>query len=288
MGIKNTEHLFEIPWNNDPALLEAIKPYRDKISCVFLPCAVNHGMCTENNIGTDVESVKQSIELIQHAGFNPCVLMQRNFKTEFFSFYKDLGVKYYTVGEDATAEFIREKLGNDAYLIASLTKDLVNEDYEIYAENKPSLYDVFILHFRYSRDIESIMNLPKSLKYGLTANLMCLWNCKAYRTHWFCQSESYIDIDVRKYACHKQRGNGVDVDLDKVNYIKPEDIWLFDPYFETYKITHRKSPTISIVGNLKKYIEADVSTPDDKTIQETICRYNIGHNKAERMGDPIY
>ena len=131
-----TDHLFEIPWNGDPALLSALVPNRDKVSCIYLPCAIEHGVCTASDQSLDVNSVKEAVEMIQDAGFNPCVLMQRQFKLEYFSFYKDLGVTHFTVGEDKVAEYIRDKLGDDAYLVASVTKDLMNDDYQMYSEKQ--------------------------------------------------------------------------------------------------------------------------------------------------------
>ena len=224
---KTTEHLFEIPWNNDKQLISILKDqeflYRDKVQCIYLPCAYEHGTNTSQpDIKKwDITDAEDAINTIRDAGFVPNVLMQRGSTKENIDFYTALGVRSFTLGEDAAARYLREKYGNDVYLIASVTKDLMNEDYQIYSENDPALYDVYILRLGYNRDIECVKKLPKNLKYGIMPNITCLWRCPIQRKHWFPSlNEIYRSMPLSGYNCEVARHSNI----NDTAYISPDDV----------------------------------------------------------------
>ena len=163
-----TQHLFEIPWNGDPALLQRISApgFRDKVKFVYLPCASEHGRSRSHCVyGTGIADFKKAARMIMDAGFRPCVLMQREIDPDALGWYFNLGIRHFTVGLDDTARRIRKELGEEAYITASITKDLMDDEFRMYAEEEPGLYDIFILRFGYSRDIEGMEALPKNLRY---------------------------------------------------------------------------------------------------------------------------
>ena len=285
-----TEHLFEIPWNADPELIVKIyeSPYKDKVKFVYMPCIYEHGECTrrENDYTLLTKDMfEKVVELIKECEFEPCVLMQRRVEPECIPYYHDLGIRYYTVGEDRIADYLREKYGNDVYITASITKDLMADDYEMYAAKYPDLYDIFILRHGFSKDIEGIINLPKELKYGIMPNLPCLWNCPIYRSHWFSWEENNEEINKYQFKCLPYRD-----DINNSMYIIPQDIWLFDPYITSYKIVGRTEKTNIIYNHLASYstisIENNDISEEDKI--STFAKYNIGHGVQKRVGNPIY
>lgn len=279
-----TTHLFEIPWNGDAELITKIyeSPYRDHVKFVYLPCVDTHGVNTRRTSRPMVstELFEAVVDLIRACGFEPSVLIQRRFNTKYLSYYYDLGIHYFTVGEDSIAKEIRGHLGNDVYLTASITKDLMSEDYQMYAEKFPDLYDIFILRYGFSRDIESLMDLPKNLKYGLIPNTTCLWNCPVYRTHWFPW-----EGDLQKFNdfnCKDFRD-----DPSRLAIIYSTDLWLFDPYITSYKLIDRTDKTDIIFQNLVSYASCPVISQD--TVQtEIFNHYNIAHNMQKPMLNPIY
>ncbi len=220
----------------------------------------------------------ESVANIANAGFEPCVLIQRDFENSKLSFYFDLGIRYFTVGEDRTAHALRELYDNNVYITASITKDLIKEDYEMYAEQAPELYDIFILRFGFSRDIGGIKELPQNLKYGIMPNSGCLWGCMDYRYHWFSRT-----LD-RQLQCASERNP--DPKFEDSAWIPPCDLWLFDPYVESYKLIDRVSHTDKILADLKEYAQADVTQrPIREPVQQ---RYNLAHGKQKRAGAPVY
>ena len=291
--MKTTDHTFEIPWNNDTKLLDCLNSssLRNKVQCIYLPCADSHGKCTcaKEGINYSEYDIQNHVAHIKDAGFNPCILMQRNFDLSYLPFYVDMGIRYFTVGEDRVAESIRERLGDDAYIIASVTKDLMNDDYEMYSEMKPELYNIFILRLGYSRDIEAIMNLPKNLKYGIMPNLVCLWNCPNYRQHWFPDMHESFNNRVDSFHCEDVRCNeNGDLDLTKSMYIPSSDLWAFDPLVNMYKLTHRTEITENIMDHITAYSNVDITPPENNLMSETLKKYNIGHGRQYRCGKPIY
>lgn len=258
------KHKFEIPYNADDNLIRRIGEHpvlKAYTKFIYLPCDPSHGMVNDPvdrpcNFG--IERTKEIIALIQSYGMEPGILIQRNDNLEGMKFYVDLGVKYFTIGDDRLADKARDKWGNDVYLTSSVTHVRAYEDF---FDLKPDLYNVIILHFWFNKHLEFIKYLPPQHHYGLIVNDMCWYNCPQSLTHWF--PEIHLDaIGLEKLergikTCIKKRWTKDDLtNFDNVSYIFPVDLHYFENYISSYKVVDRMSPTNAILENYISYITA--------------------------------
>lgn len=281
MNTPTTQKLFEIPWNGDENLLSEIN--RSKLACkvkfVYFPCVKDHGITARAQAQTETEDDFIRIaEYIRSKGFEPCVLMQRDFDINHLDFYFSRGIRYFTVAEDHVAMEIKNRMPN-AYLTASITKNLMPEDYVWYSENRADLYDIFILKFNFSRSLPDIRNLPKNLKYGIMPNSLCLWNCRVYLDHWFPSKTKDPNSMIHPH-CGNLREN-----LDNTMVIRPDDLYLFEPYIDSYKLIDRTERTALILNNLEKYSEADITPVNDPEKEKY---YSIAYNNFVPVGTALF
>ena len=255
------KHSFEIPYNGDPELIKEIASndkYKDATKFIYLPCAEIHGETTTISYRatkgqTIASNALDAIRLIQDAGFEPCVLMQRGGSIKAIDFYYFFGVKCFTLGNDVLAREVREKYKDEVYLTASITKMLSHEDL---MKAPTDIYDIWILPYIYSRSISKLKELPLSNKYGLMTNTGCLLNCPSLEEHWFPRKGQKPIIncgDLRYYEGEEKDKYGR-LRMKIVGYVPPQDLWLFDPYIETYKLIDRASTTSNILAALDEYV----------------------------------
>lgn len=293
-----TEHKFEVPYTNDLECVQkyADSPFKDSIKFIYMPGKAVDGQTSvtrTTEIKKDTSTVEERIATCHRYGFEPSILLQRGeHSDEELDWYLDRGVRFFTVGPDKVAERLRE-MNPDVYLTGSITKDLLLEDYQYYSKEKPDLYNIFVLRFHFSRALEEVKALPKNLKYCIMPNNSCLWNCPWYRKHWFQDTEKEISWWRPNTNCQPLRFGGKDnesgrniIHHERVMRIPQQDLYLFDPYVDTYKLIDRTEPVEMAVAMLRNY--ASVSVAPRATSAETLALYNCAVGKARRLIPPIY
>jgi hypothetical protein len=284
-----TQHKFEIPWNGDLRLVDGIikEGLQDKVKFFFIPALRDDSNSTrryENGDIYDKFTFEKINEYVMERGFNLSVLLQRDVNIDSIPFYYNLGIRHFTVGPDKVAEYLREHY-DDVYITGSITKALIPTDYEKYSQEKPDLYDIFILGFEFSRNLSIIKKLPTNLKYGIMPNNTCLWYCPYMKHHWF--PDIYGDFERGFPPCGEERNkfeNGQSsMNMENIMFIPPENLYLFDPYIESYKLIDRTAPTFEILTSLKNYSSIDLNI---QFLPET--DYDIGGGVFKRRIDPVY
>ena len=277
---------FEVPWNGDEELIDQIvmEGFQDRIKFMYLPAAPEDSISTrckglgEEQSFEDRKEVENVVKKLKDNNIQPAILFQRKTNEDVIPYYvEELGVKHFIVGEDKTAFALRERYGKDVHLTASITKCLLPENYDFYSKERADLYDIFILMFIFNRNLDAIKKLPKNLKYGIMPNSYCLYNCRWYMKHWFVKNEKQWR---ESQTCRYIRPQST---LDQRTYIPPKDIWLFDPYIDTYKLVDRTFDTYTIMYHLYNYINANLNYHPPLS-----ANYNEGRGIFERIFPPQF
>lgn len=92
-----------------------------------------------------------------------------------------------------------------------------NEEYK-------KFFDIFVLDFSYNKNFLSIKLLPKDFKYMLLINARCNIHCDGDR-HWWHPTGPVSCPGILPH-----------INFHQSCMIKPNDLHLFDPYIEVYKI----------------------------------------------------
>lgn len=242
---------YELPYNfaydyvGKLARYSELFPY---VRCIYLPAYVDDAMTTRRDIPLRDEYPKSydeyliRLKTMQQLGLPLCILMHRNATLEILEKYYALGIRMFTINDDALAIAARTR-HNDISLTLSVTrclteKDLVDGDF--------SMYDDIVLFFWFNRHLSVIKNLPKKYHYILICNTGCYYDCHWHDQHWFAETaEEEIKATDKCRACvHSVR--------DTI-YVEPENLSYFDPYISSYKLTDRLFDTDRIITDLKAY-----------------------------------
>jgi hypothetical protein len=245
---------FEVPFNFDIELLNFLDNNIDKnwIEFLFLsPFKEDSGNARSHIENVEVngwiykvpetrEEYAKYIEEIQTRGYRPAILLQdRNpIGKEKLNYYFNLGIKDFIVNNDNLALYIKSKDSN-YNVVASITKILSANDI---AENDYSMYDKIVLHFPFNRALCRLKELPKKYKYIILANSYCSYICTEARNHWYSTSENIGSVNCTKHF-----------NKDKLVYIPPEYIHLFEPYVSNFKLQGREYPTFKLANEIYYY-----------------------------------
>ncbi len=130
-------------------------------------------------------------------------------------------------------------------------------------------FDSYYIKREYNRDFETIATLrswcdEKGKKLFMLANSGCLNFCSAHNFHDnLVAHESEISQMDNAYnfggICHEYLKNEDNYSkiIENTNFIRPEDVYKYEPYFEAVKLATRVHKTPSIV--LESYVRAKYS-----------------------------
>ena len=130
-------------------------------------------------------------------------------------------------------------------------------------------FDSYYIKREYNRDFETIAALKswcdeKCKKLFMLANSGCLNFCSAHNFHDnLVAHESEISQMDNAYnfggICHEYLKNEDNYSkiIENTNFIRPEDVYKYEPYFEAVKLATRVHKTPSIV--LESYVRAKYS-----------------------------
>lgn len=242
---------YELPYNfaydyvGKLARYSELFPY---VRCIYLPAYVDDAMTTRRDIPLREEYPKSydeyliRLKTLQQLGLPLCILMHRNATLETLEKYYALGIRMFTINDDALAIAARSR-HSDITLTLSVTRCLTEKDL---ADGDFSMYDDIVLFFWFNRHLSAIKNLPKKYKYILICNTGCYYDCHWHDQHWFAetQKEEIKATDKCRACVHSVR--------DTI-YIEPENLSYFDPYISSYKLTDRLFDTDRIITDLKAY-----------------------------------
>lgn len=265
---------FEIPFNFDIQLLNFLDDNIDKnwIEFLFLSLFKDDSI----NARSHVENVEingwtyrvpetraeytKYIEEIQKRGYNPAVLLQHTSppSKEILDYYFKLGIKNFIVNNDSLAWEIKNK--DSSYnVVASITKTLSANNI---AEHDYSMYDKIVLHFPFNRALSRLKELPKQYNYVILANSYCTYSCVEAKIHWYSTPEEASKVNCTKH-----------LNKDKLVYIPPEYIHLFEPYAANFKLQGREYPT-SVLANEIYYYYKKFHNPAAGAIYNRVSPFN--------------
>lgn len=276
---------FEIPFNFDMDLLRFLDDNIDKnwIEFIYIPPFKEDGI----NARSHVENVEvrgqlykvpetrnrytKYLEEIQKRGYNIAVLLQEPtlVLSQKLDYYFKLGIDNFIVNNDQLALDIKNKNPN-CNIIASITKtlsadDIVKSDY--------SMYDKIVLHFPFNRALCRLSELPKKYNYVMLANSYCAYNCIEAKKHWFSTRETVANVNCIKHF-----------NKDKLVYIPPEYIHLFEPYVSNFKLQGREYPTDILADEIYYYYKG-LHNPMAGVIYNRLSPFNAESyfNKAKDL-----
>lgn len=265
---------FEIPYNFDLELLNFLDENIDKnwIEFLFLSLfkedSINARSHVENiNVNGWTYQVPQTrkeydkhIDEIQKRGYRPAILLQdlNPISKEKLDYYFHLGIKDFVVNNDDLALYIKNK-NSKYHVVASITKTLSASDI---AEKDYSMYDKIVLHFPFNRALCRLKELPQEYQYTILVNSYCCYNCREARKHWYSTSKTVQNVHCLKHL-HK----------DKLVYIPPEYLSLFEPYAATFKLQGREYPTFVLANEIYYYYH-QIHNPKAGAIYNRLSPFN--------------
>lgn len=190
----------------------------------------------------------QRIKIIQSFDIPVSILFQNGGTYKTFQKYYDLGIRYFTMGNDDLAKEIK-KTHTDVYLVSTLTKGLTIDNIE---NTDYSMYDEIVLWFWFNRHLDQIKELPKKYKYCIQLNATCYYDCKWFNFHWYrfnkedrLKGSASDVLPCLQYRIGKTREQII---------IFPEDVSYFEPYLNSYKLIDRESGTDEIMHFFLSYV----------------------------------
>ena len=175
------------------------------------------------------------LKILDELGYPKEVLLQQGepIDKKIIEKYVDLGIRRFTVRNDENARVIKEILGDEAHVMASVTKCLSPDE----INNIESLkwYDEICLYFFYNRSIDSIKSLTDKYEYCIMPNIACSPHCKMALLHWF-----EPNIERQEMKCIRiRKANGLME--EQGNFSRKEYEAYFKPYIHSVKIIGRES-----------------------------------------------
>ena len=242
---------FEVPFNLnwDGQYFKYLDKNKDKlkyIDCVYMPTLeLDHNTreeCLRKPI--DEDTYANYIKELKSYDLNVSVLIQRDASMELIEKYiNKYDIHDFTINDDELAKEIKSKYP-DIKLRLSITRKVTPKELQ---EKDFSMYDVICLFFWYNKHLDTIKMLPKEYKYMLICNTECLWNCKNCDTHWF-------DIKNFRRTCIQERYKNGKPQYDKIAYIPPTELQLFENYIDVFKLEGREFLSHQIFKEFNKYI----------------------------------
>ena len=216
---------------------------------VYFPCWIGDGESArmwDQTYPQSYESYVERLKLLDVYGYPKEVLLQQSevIDKSIIEKYLDLGVRRFTVRNDENARQIKELCGNEAHVMASVTKCLSPDE----IKNDPNLqwYDEICLYFFYNRNVDSIKDLPKKYDYCLMPNIACSPHCKLALIHWF-----EPNLERQEMKCMRNHG-GTNEEMGSVSRAE------YDKYFSdmihTVKIIGREMDAESVLATTKNFL----------------------------------
>lgn len=256
--MKKYEVPFNFAYDFESKLLrkQELFPY---ISCIYLPAYKEDAATTRYGIWQQEEYPKSydeylfRLKALMQLGIPICVLMQRGATLETRERYYDLGIRIFTMNDDALAVAMKER-HKDVELTLSVTRALTEQELKT---KDLSMYDRIVLFYWFSRHLDAVKALPKKYRYILMPNCECYWNCRWHDLHWFAGSPE----DERKATdlCHQ-----CVKELHDAAFIEPENLSYFDPYVDSYKLLDRLFSTDRILSELSRFAYRNVGAEKRK------------------------
>lgn len=242
---------YEVPYNFSYDFVPKLSRKRELFSyirCIYLPAYREDATSTRQDIETREEYPKSydeyvlRLKCLQKLGLPICVLMQRNASLDVLEKYYDLGIRIFTITDDALAIAAKSR-HPDISVTLSITSALTENNIKT---RDLSMYDHIVLFYWFSRHLDALKDLPEKYRYILIPNTDCYWNCKWHDAHWFAASREAETAATS--LCRKCIH-----DMRDTSYIEPENLSHFDPYIDSYKLVDRLNTTDQILTDLERY-----------------------------------
>jgi hypothetical protein len=115
--------------------------------------------------------------------------MQRDATLDALEKYYNLGIRIFTISEDALAIAAKSR-HPEISVTLSITSALTAADIQ---SRDLSMYDHIVLFYWFSRHLDVVKGLPKKYRYILIPNTDCYWNCKWHEGHFVYRAgESFL------------------------------------------------------------------------------------------------
>lgn len=279
--IVETNREFEIPYNFDPQLIALIKQFDNRpithfpsfVNCIYMP-PYFHDYKTILRGGyqaSQLESMTRK-EYEKHIDFisqlypgkiqillqNPNIIMD----SDTVKYYNSLGINKFCSGSLEQSQIVRENCMN-SNIVGSITMRVSKEHLDSHPEYK-EMFDGFVLHFPFSKSIDSIKALPQDYYYLLLVNAFCQTTCPGAH-HWF---NSYLpgSKDPTSDGCIQV------ANWEKTALVNPADLVLFEPYIKIFKLQDRGWTTDEIFRDFILYTSNFEHYPN---IDSSIDYYNF-------------
>lgn len=278
--ISSAHREFEIPYNFDPQLINLIKQFDNRpldvfpsfVNCIYIP-PYYHDYKTILRDGQQANYLKTMSrkEYEKHIDFinqiypgkiqlllqNPNLIMDN----ESIKYYNNLGITKFCSGSYEQSKIIRENC-NNSNIVGSITMK-VSKDHLINHPEYKEMFDGFVLHFPFSKSIDSIKEMPQDYYYLILVNAFCQTTCPGVH-HWF-QPYNPGDKGPATEACLQTK------DWEKTALVNPSDLKLFEPYIKIFKLQDRGWPTNEILRDFILYTSEFQIYPN---INSNITYYN--------------
>ena len=239
-------HKFEVPYNQREDFfdyLAANEDLREYIASIYTPAYQDDAENTRKHLLSreyapkSFEEYCEHIKRIQDAGYDVNILMQRGATFEAVVKYYRLGIRIFTIADEALAKNMKD-VYDDVTTICSITRCLkFNEFFDL----DLSMYDIIVLPFCFNRWLNGIKKLPTKYKYMLLANSTCCAYCEHAEEHWF------NDLGTGMKCFYENDPYAMVIE------IQPDHLAIFDPYIYMYKLVDREAPSESIFRALRLY-----------------------------------
>lgn len=192
------------------------------------------------------EEYDSHIKKLQEEKIPLTFLIQRFLNKDIIEDYiNKYNEKRFIINDDTIAKELKNKYQDNIHLTLSITRKLTYEDI---CRLDLSMYDNICLLFYFPHHLQVIRNLPNKYKYICLCNSTCLTNCPHPENHWFNLDNTF------SRTCIVKRMSGLKINMKNSSFIRPEDLYLFEPYIETFKLEGREFPSATIIDTVESYI----------------------------------
>lgn len=256
---------FEIPYNFDKNLITALNilNFKENIDCIYTVPYWEDYPTTNRQGPVNVFDKPTYEEYVSHMNYidetfpnTLQLLLQRKDRVvdkDFIFKYLKLGFTRFCVATLEQAKIIKE-ICPDLEVIGSIMMKLSRQDIEEHLEEYKKYFDGFVLFFPFNRNFEEIKLLPAGFKYILLVNCFCNINCSG-DFHWYADSSTLPKLCPNsKYIKNIDGSLCFNIPWEESSFIRPTDIYLFEPYIQVFKIQGREFLSREIISHLSLYL----------------------------------
>ena len=256
----NKPRQFEIPYNFDPQLIETLFILDDVnnsfVNCIYLPPylydyqTILRNPEQANNLShMSRKDYEKHLTLINTKFPNKIQLLLQNpniiLDKQSIEYYNQLGINKFCSGSGQQSQIIRSTIP-DSNIIGSISMKITKEDILKHPEYK-ELFDGFVLHFPYSKNIKLLQEMPNQFYYLILINAFCNVHCIG-TNHWFNSYKPGAD-EIHCPGLY----DGQKVKWNDTALVRPMDLDIFDPYIKIFKLQDRGWPTNDIIRDIVLY-----------------------------------